>query len=178
MDYLKLFASAFVVCCRRIRRIRRRASAHYITHAKTLSFFISLPNFDISAVMAVSHEGPCSVRRAGRMTCTRPAALTWANPRAHWPKVSVAWGEARMSIWALKGATHCRNRAPAKSPDSDSIGPLRGPFLLLPAFPRPHEVLRPVRPGVNDSQGRWPCAGLQPAKLFSDTNSFMINSIR
>ena len=39
LDYLKLFASAFVVCCRRIRRIRRRASAHYMTHAKTLSRF-------------------------------------------------------------------------------------------------------------------------------------------
>ena len=27
-------------------------------------------------------------------TSTRPTALTCVNPRAHWPKVSVAWGEA------------------------------------------------------------------------------------
>lgn len=39
LDNFKLFASAFVVRCRRIRRIRRRASAHYMTHAKSLSFF-------------------------------------------------------------------------------------------------------------------------------------------
>ena len=34
--------------------------------------------------------GAYSARRAGRMTCTRPTALTCFNPRAHWPKVSVA----------------------------------------------------------------------------------------
>ena len=67
-------------------------------------------HFDINAVMVASHEGACYVWRAGRMTCTRPAALNYTNPRAHWPKVSVAWGQAPMSIWALKGATHC-NRA-------------------------------------------------------------------
>ena len=60
--------------------------------------------------MVVSREGAYYVRRAGRMTCTRPAALNYTNPRAHWPKVSVAWGQTSMSIWALKGATHC-NRA-------------------------------------------------------------------
>ena len=67
-------------------------------------------HFDINAVMVALHEGACYVRRAGRMTCTRPAALNYTNPRAHWPKVSVAWGQAPISIWALKGATHC-NRA-------------------------------------------------------------------
>ena len=67
-------------------------------------------HFDIDAVMVASREGACFVRRAGRMTCTRPAALNYTNPRAHWPKVSEAWGQAPMSIWALKGATHC-NRA-------------------------------------------------------------------
>ena len=67
-------------------------------------------HFDINAVMVASREGACFVRRAGRMTCTRPAALNYTNPRAHWPKVSEAWGQAPMSIWALKGATHC-NRA-------------------------------------------------------------------
>lgn len=60
--------------------------------------------------MVASGEGACYVRRAGRMTCTRPAALNYNNPRAHWPKVSVAWGQVPISIWALKGATHC-NRA-------------------------------------------------------------------
>ena len=63
-------------------------------------------HFDINAVMVASREGACFVRRAGRMTCTRPAALNYTNPRAHWPKVSVAWGQAPISIWALKGATH------------------------------------------------------------------------
>ena len=122
--------------------------------------------------MVASREGACYVKRAGRMTCTRPAALNYTNPRAHWPKVSEAWGQAPMSIWALKGATHCNRRYPVKSLDSDAIGPLRGPIQFLLAFPRPHEVFRPVRPGVKDSQGRWPCAGLQPAKLSPDTNDF------
>ena len=54
--------------------------------------------------------------------------------------------------------------------DSDAIGPLRGPIRFLLAIPRPHEVFRPVRPGVKDSQGRWPCAGFLPAKLSPDTN--------
>ena len=84
--------------------------------------FISLPlvsgeksprlhrHFDINAVMVALREGTCYVRRAGRMTCTRPLALNYTNPRAHWPKVSVAWGQTSMSIWALKGATHS-NRA-------------------------------------------------------------------
>ncbi len=40
------------------------------------------------------------------MTCTRPADLNYTNPRAHWPKVSVAWGQVPISIWALNGATH------------------------------------------------------------------------
>ena len=39
--------------------------------------------------------------------------------------------------------------------------------ILLPQATR---GLRPVRPGVHDSQGRWPCAGLRPAKLSPDTN--------
>ncbi len=64
-------------------------------------------HFDIDAVMVASREGACFVRRAGRMTCTKPAALNYTNPRAHWPKVSVAWGQTSMSIWALKGATLC-----------------------------------------------------------------------
>ena len=57
--------------------------------------------------------------------------------------------------------------------DSDAIGPLRGPIRFLLAIPRPHEVFRPVRPGVKDSQGRWPCAGFLPAKLFPDTNELI-----
>ena len=40
--------------------------------------------------------------------------------------------------------------------------------ILLPQATR---GLRPVRPGVHDSQGRWPCAGLRPAKLSPDTNN-------
>ena len=48
---------------------------------------------------------------------------------------------------------------PVKSLDSDAIGPLRGPIRFLLAIPRPHEVFRPVHPGVKDIQGRWPCAG-------------------
>ena len=122
--------------------------------------------------MVASCEGACYVKRAGRMTCTRPAALNYTNPRAHWPSASAPWGQAPMSIWALKGATHCNRRNPVKSLDSEAIGPLRGPIQFLLAFPRPHEVFRPVRPGVKDSQGRWPCAGLQPAKLSPDTNDF------
>jgi len=90
--------------------------------------------------MVVSREGACYVRRAGRMTCTRPAALNYTNPRAHWPKVSVAWGQAPMSMRALKGATQCNRGNPVKSLDSDAIGPLRGPIQFLLAFPRPHEV--------------------------------------
>ena len=130
-------------------------------------------HFDINAVMAVSLEGACYVRRAGRMTCTRPAALNYSNPRAHWPKVSEAWGQASISIWALKGATHRNRRNLVKSLDSGAIGPLRGPIQFLLAYPRPHEVFRPVRPGVKDSQGRWPCAGLQPAKLSPDNGFFV-----
>ena len=63
-------------------------------------------HFDINDVMVVLCERAYLVRWAGRMTCTRPAALTMTNPRAHWPKVSVAWGHAQTSLWALKGATH------------------------------------------------------------------------
>ena len=59
---------------------------------------------------------------------------------------------------------------PVKAHDSEAIGPLRGPIRFLLAIPRPHEVLRPVRPGVKDSQGRWPCAGFLPAKLSMDSN--------
>ena len=123
-------------------------------------------HFNINAVMVASREEACYVRRAGRMTCTRPAAMNYTNPGAHWPKVSEAWGQATMSIWALKGATHSNRRNPVKSLNSDAIGPLRGPIHFLLAIPRPHQVFRPVSPGVKDSQGRWPCAGLQPAKLF------------
>ena len=129
-------------------------------------------HFDINAVILVSREETCYVRRTGRMTCTRPAALNYTNPRAHWPKVSEAWGQATMSIWALKGATHSNRRNPVKSLNSDAIGPLRGPIHFLLAIPRPHQVFRPVCPGVKDSQGRWPCAGLQPAKLSPDTNGY------
>ncbi len=68
-------------------------------------------HFDINAVMEVMCEGPYFARRAGPMTCTRPAALTMTNPRAHWPKVSVAWGRAQTPIRALKGATH-RSKPP------------------------------------------------------------------
>ena len=46
--------------------------------------------------------------------------------------------------------------------------PLSGP--VSPSCQSPGNTdLRPVHPGVKDSQGRWPCAGLQPAKLSSDT---------
>ena len=74
------------------------------------------------------------------MTCTRPAALNYNNPRAHWPKVSEAWGLAPISIWALKGATKYKRHDIVKSLDAEAIGPLRGPIRFLLAFPRPHEV--------------------------------------
>ena len=72
------------------------------------------------------------------MAEVQPSLCNYPNPRAHWPKVSEAWGETLMSIWALKGATHYDKRTIVKLPDSDVIGPLRGPLLLWSAFPRPH----------------------------------------
>ena len=44
---------------------------------------------------------------------------------------------------------------------ADESGPLRGPFRCAPVSPG-HTDLRPVRPGVTSSQGRWPCQGLRP----------------
>ena len=139
-------------------------------------------HIEINAFMAALREGACYVRRAGRMTCTRPAALNYNNPRAHWPKVSEAWGLAPISIWALKGATKYKRHDIVKSLDAEAIGPLRGPIRFLLAFPRPHEVSDLCALGLpqvhklgytsaienwfswrsvcTSFQGRWPCAGL------------------
>ena len=115
-------------------------------------------HIEINAFMAALREGACYVRRAGRMTCTRPAALNYNNPRAHWPKVSEAWGLAPISIWAQKGATKYKRHDIVKS--LDAYWPSSRPDSVLARFPQAARGLRPVRPRVKHSQGRWPCAGL------------------
>ena len=74
------------------------------------------------------------------MAEVQPSLCNYPNPRAHWPKVSEAWGLAPISIWALKGATKYKRHDIVKLLDAEAIGPLRGPIRFLLAFPRPHEV--------------------------------------
>ena len=93
----------------------------------------------------------------------------------HQPQGALAEGQCGLGTGTYvdmgpEGGHSQQQSNPVKLLDSDAIGPLRGPIQFLLAIPRPHEVLRPVRPGVKDSQGRWPCAGFLPAKLSPDTN--------
>ena len=73
-------------------------------------------------------------RARGRKTSPRPAALNCANPRAHWPKVSVAWGNCRCPNWALKGANN------GGSPFPWNEWPSSRPVHLIPVHPTPHEA--------------------------------------
>ena len=128
-------------------------------------------HIEINAFMAALCEGACYVRRAGRMTCTRPAALNYPNPRAHWPKVSEAWGLAPISIWALKGATKYKRHDIVKSLDAEAIGPLRGPIRFLLAFPRPHEVSDLCALGLPQVKTAGLVQASWPAKLSPDNNN-------
>lgn len=75
-----------------------------------------------------SHRVCQSRSKAG----TRPAALTCISPRAHWPKVSVAWGNFRHQNRALKGANSSGN------PFVWNGWPSSRPVHPIPVHPTPH----------------------------------------
>ena len=91
--------------------------------------------------------------------CTRPAALTILNPRAHRSKDLVWPGESEQELdRASKRANHVSIKWFDWVAPVAVSGPLQGPYrhgCLSPGL----TDLRPVRPGVDAIQGRWPCAG-------------------
>ena len=105
------------------------------------------------------------------MAEVQPSLCNYPNPRAHWPKVSEAWGLAPISIWALKGATKYKRHDIVKSLDAEAIGPLRGPIRFLLAFPRPHEVSDLCALGLPQVKAAGLVQASWPAKLSPDTNA-------
>ena len=97
------------------------------------------------------------------MAEVQPSLCNYPNPRAHWPKVSEAWGLAPISIWALKGATKYKRH--------EAIGPLRGPIRFLLAFPRPHEVSDLCALGLPQVKAAGLVQASWPAKLSPDNNN-------
>lgn len=81
---------------------------------------------------------------------TRPVGLEYRNPRAHRPTGLCGLGIAGKSEMGPVGGHSGRN------------WPSSRPVCYTLASPR-HKDLRPLRRGVDASQGRWPCADLRPA---------------